>query len=266
MAYSKQLTLFLFGLMLIASSCSYQNKNILFKTKKKIKTDEPVLIINETDSSGVVYRHRIKVGDRLSVRFLNNFDIGIASGQSATANANEELARSGNSGYLVNYDSTVILPLLGRVNLIGLTRLEASAKLEKEYSNFIVKPIIDVNIVSLGVTVLGEVNAPGKKYLDKENTTLVDVLAFSGGIKETGKKKNIKIIRGTEIILVDLKKIEALESKALVMQDNDIVYVEPYDVKAASEPIVAMQPILTLTTTTISLILLISQFYLIYTR
>jgi polysaccharide export outer membrane protein len=257
------------GLILVSQSCSYKKRNILFKTRKKIKTNEPVLVINPTDTSKTEYRHRIKVGDRLVIRFLNNYDIGGAAGQSATAAANSSQA-SGLSekdkGYLVNYDSSAILPLIGRINLVGLTRLEASGKLEKEYSKYIVNPIIDLNIASLGVTVLGEVSNPGRIYVDKDNTTLVDVIALAGGITSNGQKKNIKIIRGNELILVDLRKIEALESRSLVMQDNDIVYVEPYTVKASAEPAMSVAPLAALILTGLQTALLLTQFYLISTR
>lgn len=253
--------LLLLGVFFLTESCSYKNRNILFKTPKQIKSDQPVLVVNGKDTATTPYRHRIKIGDRLTLRFLNNYDIGGAAGQSATSNA---LSGGVDNTYLVNYDSTVILPLLGRVNLIGLTRIEASARLEKEYSKFIVNPIIDINISTLSVTILGEVMNSGKITIDKENTTLVDVIAKAGGIKETGKKKNIKIIRGSEIIIVDLKKIEALQSPAIVMQDNDIVYIEPYNVKAGSEPYVAAQPIFSLIMATAQFALFITNVYLIY--
>lgn len=257
------------GLILVSQSCSYKKRNVLFKTKKQIKTNEAVLIVNPSDTSKKrEYKHRIKVGDRIIVRFLNNYDIGGAAGQSATASANAEGASGGgDKGYLVNYDSTVILPLIGKVNIVGLTRPEASARLEKEYSRFIVNPIIDINIANLGVTVLGEVANPGRIYVDKENTTLVDVIALAGGITNSGQKKNIKIIRGgTELILVDLRQIEALNSKAIVMQDNDIVYVEPYNLKASAEPAASVTPLATLVLTGLQTILIVTQFYLIYSR
>ncbi|MES2559967.1 MAG: polysaccharide biosynthesis/export family protein [Bacteroidota bacterium] len=256
--------LLLLGVFFLSESCSYKNRNILFKTPKKIKSKQPVLVVNGKDSATAQYRHRIKIGDRLILRFLNNYDIGGAAAQSATSNAGASMGAD--NSYLVNYDSTTTLPLIGRINLIGLTRLEASEKLEKEYSKFIVKPIIDVNIATLSVTILGEITNSGKIFIDKENTTIVDVIAKAGGIKETGKKNNIKIIRGTEIIIVDLKRIEALQSSAIIMQDNDIVYVEPYNVKANSEPYVAAQPIFTFVMATAQLALFITNVYLIYKR
>jgi polysaccharide export outer membrane protein len=162
----------------------------------------------------------------------------------------------GNQGYLVNYDSTITLPLIGRTNIVGLTRLEAAKKLEQEYGKFIINPIIEVNIASLSVTVLGEVAAPGKTLLDKETTTLVDVIALSGGLKDAGKKNRIKIIRGKEVILVDLRRIESLEHKAIIVQDGDIVYVEPYGYKAQTEPLTSVQ-------STTFIVLTVSQLTLI---
>jgi polysaccharide export outer membrane protein len=254
------------GLILVSPSCSYKKRNILFKTPKEIKSNDAVLILNAKDTSQTVYRHRIKVGDRLAIRFLNNYDIGGAAAQSATASANNENISGADKGYLVNYDSTVILPLIGKTNLVGLTRLEASARLEKEYSKFIVNPIIDINIASLGVTVLGEVARPGKIYVDKENTTLIEVIALAGGISDAGKKYNVKIIRGTEVILVDLRKIEALQSPRIVMQDNDIVYIEPYNIKAATEPAGSISPLATLVLAAMQSILIITQLYIISQR
>ncbi len=254
-------------LAMLGTSCSYKKKNILFKTPKKVKTQEPVKVLNPSDTTATIYRHRIKVNDRLLVRFLNNYDLGGASGQSAISGANDEASNSGpQAGYLVNYDSTVILPLIGRINLVGLTRLEASAQLEKVYSKYIVNPIIDCNIASLGVTILGEIPRPGRIYVDKENTTLVNVIAMAGGFKDVGKKKDIKIIRGKEVIIVNLKKIEALESPDIVMHDNDIVYVEPYGMKANTEALTTITPVTTLFLTALSTTLLISQMILFYSK
>ncbi len=221
--------------VLTVSSCSYRTKDILFKTDKKLTSSKPVAAFGETknDSAGA-YKHRIKPGDRLQIRFLNNYDMGQAAAQSATSMAE----RNGNdNGYLVNYDSTVTLPLIGRTNLVGMTRLEAAKELENLYSQFIINPIIDVNIANLSVTILGEVKKPGKVNIDKETTTLIDAVALAGGLTDGGKKNNVKIIRGREVILVNLKNINALYEPGIVLQDNDIIYVEPYRLKALTDPL-----------------------------
>ena len=253
----------LFTLLFFVASCSYKNKNVLFKTHNKINSKIPVLVLNEGADTLSNYKHRIKIGDRVQIRFLNNYDIGQGAMQSATSAGNNSQIGITDKGYLVNYDSTVTLPLLGRLNLVGLTRLEAAQKLEKEYSRFIINPIIDLNIASLSVTILGEVNIPGKILLDKETTTIVDVIALAGGFKDTGKKKDIKIIRGQEVIIIDLKKIESLNSKKLIIQDNDIVYVEPYGAKAAFESSSSLNTFVSIILTFTQLIVISLQAYTI---
>ncbi len=254
---------FLCFILLVMSSCSYKNKNTLFKTAKKLKSDKPVAIFGAQTSDSVVYRHRIKTGDRLQVRFLNNYDIGQAAIQSATSQANRDVNIE--KGYLVNYDSTVTLPLIGRTNLVGKTRLEAAKYLETKYTEWgIINPIIDLNIASLSVTVLGEVAAPGKILLDKENTTLIDAIALAGGFTPGAKKNIVKIIRGKEIILVNLKSIDPLYSPAITIQDNDIIYVEPYGLKASMDPVSAAGTGITLLLSGLQAVFISIQLYTLF--
>ena len=70
------------------------------------------------------------------------------------------------------------------------------------------------------------------------------------------KKNDIKIIRGEEIIIVDLKQIESLQSPKIIIHDNDIIYVEPYSPKAALEPISSL-------TIASTMVLMLTQFVLI---
>lgn len=263
--YTNFWLLTVFFVSLLASSCSYKNKNILFKTKKEIKSNEAVKVVNPTSTdTNVVYRHRIKPNDRLLIRFLNNYDIGQGAAQSATATANSQMAGVSDKGYLVNYDSTVTLPLIGRINLVGLTRLEAAKQLEETYGKFIINPIIDLNIMSLSVIILGEINTPGKILVDKENTNLIDVIALAGGLREVGKKKNVKIIRNSEIIVVDITNIEILKNSNIIIHDNDIIYIQPYGIKAALEPVSALMPMTTLVISFTQIFILSFQIYSLF--
>lgn len=222
--------------MLLAQSCSYKSKNILFKTPNKLTSEQPVkLFAGSNYKKDSLYKHRIKPGDRILVRFLQNYDLGISGGSQGGGSSKESASEA---GYLVNYDSSVTLPLLGRLNLVGMTRLEAARYLEELYQKAgITNPIIDVNISTLYVAVYGEVRSPGLLYLDKENTTLVEVLAKCGGLTEAGKKNRVLIIRKDQVILVNLKSISSAFDKQTYIQDGDIIYVEPYGIKAAMEPI-----------------------------
>jgi polysaccharide export outer membrane protein len=69
-------------------------------------------------------------------------------------------------------------------------------------------------------------------YLENTNTTLFEALARLGGISD-GMESRVKLISGDpenpQIYLVDLSTIEGIKNANLVLQDNDINYVEPME-------------------------------------
>ena len=88
----------------------------------------------------------------------------------------------------VQTNGAVTLPLLGEVQVAGLTVAEIQRKvtnlLEKDY---LVKPQVEVKVRefhSQFVSVVGEVNSPGRKPL-RGRTRLIDALSESGGFKTT---------------------------------------------------------------------------------
>lgn len=246
--------------IMLMQSCSYKNKNILFKTPSKLKSSQPVKVFTGSNfKSDSLYKHRIKIGDRVVIRFLQNYDLGQGSGQSAASSVLDQ-----GEGYLVNYDSTSTLPLLGKLNLVGMTRPEAAKFLEQKYSQAgINNPIIDVNIPTLSVAVYGEVNGPGLIKLDKENTTLVEVIAKCGGFKDAGKKNYVQIIRKEQIILVDFKSIYSVHDPRTIIQDGDIIYVQPFGIKARFEPVIVTTAAINSIFQILTISLVGFQFYLL---
>ena len=217
------------------------------------KTTE-VTTVAKSDS--LVYKHRIKPDDRIIINFLNNYDLEKNNLMSTTAADLEQ------KSFLVNYDGTVTLPIIGRTMLVGLTRLEAAQRLETLYSKYIINPIIDVSIVNLSVSVLGEVKMPGTYKLDKENTNLVEVLAMAGGATEFGKVYKVKIIRGNlkspQIIEVNLGEASSLKRTDIIIQDKDIIYVEPMKNKLRGSAVAVLNPYFIIITSISTLIIAFS--------
>jgi len=210
--------------LVLFSGCS---GNLMFRTGKSGVQDTPgVEIINKKPGSAGLVNQTIKVDDQIAIKFLNNFELSSVEANNEGGDKNQTT-----DVYLVGYDSLITLPLIGRVNLVGLNKRDAALKLEQLSSEFVVNTIIDVDIISLSVDVLGEVNKPGNYRLTQKQTSLTDVLAQAGGVADYGNNKKIKIIRGDrtdpEIILVDLTQVESLGSLALYLQDGDIIYVAP---------------------------------------
>ncbi len=267
MPFIKHSIFFLAAFVLILEGCSYKSRNILYKTPHKLDNKAPAFQYDpstqkysEPDSTS--YKHRIKIGDRIQVHFLQNYDLGQNSTQSATSN--QQNSGADVKGYLVNYDSTVTLPLVGRTNLCGLTRLEAAKKLEIAYSKHLTDPIIDIEILNLSVSVLGDVVNPGKYYVDKENTKLVEVIAMAGGFKDGSKKNTIQIIRDGQVIQVDMQKIETSNANITILHDNDIIYIPPFGIKADLEPITVASAAITPLLTVLQITLMSIQIYIMF--
>lgn len=135
---------------------------------------------------------------------------------------------------LVSSRGTVSLPLIGDTQVGGLTPGRAEQKIADAYraGGFFKNPQVNVTLEtyrSQQISVLGEVNLPGRYPLDTE-TTVLDALALAEGVKPTGARK-ITIIRKStgrsESIQVDLDRLvaDAAGLTALTLAAGDIVYV-----------------------------------------
>jgi protein involved in polysaccharide export with SLBB domain len=208
----------------VLTSCSYKKRKILFKTEKEIKTtsENPVIITNEQSYSVV---HRCQEGDVLYVRVLN---------EDGARSTYDKLVASREDARFTVHDSVITLPMVGNVNVIGLTKLEIIEKLIEVHSDHLIDPIIDLDFISLSINVLGEVVKPGR-YQISEGLNLVDGIGLAGGFTPYGIYKNVKIIRGKgddqEIITIDITSIKSLSHSKLRLMHDDIIYVEPRKVK-----------------------------------
>jgi polysaccharide biosynthesis/export protein len=93
----------------------------------------------------------------------------------------------------VSHTGSVVLPLIGSIQSVGLTASGLQASIEARLAkDFIYNPSVSVLIAEFKarrVTVLGEVNDPGTFELKENSTTLVHVLALAGSpTKEAGSK------------------------------------------------------------------------------
>jgi polysaccharide export outer membrane protein len=133
--------------------------------------------------------------------------------------------------YLVEFDGTVKLPVLGRVSLLGLTIREAENLLEEKYATQYNKPYILLRVTNRRVTVFPGNDGNARVInLENENTTLLEALALAGGMSGNGKAYKVKLIRGDsknpKVFHIDLSTLDGFKNSNPVLQANDIIYVE----------------------------------------
>ena len=134
----------------------------------------------------------------------------------------------------VSSQGSVSLPLIGDTQVGGLTPGQAEQKITDAYRSggYFKNPQVNITLEtyrSQQISVLGEVNVPGRYPLETR-TTLLDALAQAEGVKQTGSRR-VTIIRktanGTERTQVDLDNLVSdngdLDRFTLVA--GDIVYV-----------------------------------------
>jgi polysaccharide export outer membrane protein len=141
-----------------------------------------------------------------------------------------------NESYLVDKDGFINYPVIGKINLKGLTKQEAINKMSGLLTEFVQNPIINIRILNFKVTVLGEVQKPSSFIIPTEKITILEALGLAGDMTAYGRRENVLIIRekdGTRSTTrLNLNDKNVLSSPYFYLQQNDVIYVEPYKTKA----------------------------------
>jgi polysaccharide biosynthesis/export protein len=150
------------------------------------------------------------------------------SGSTVTNAANGQTG----SGYLVNSDGYIQLPILGNIKVAGSTSKEVrdhitSILIEKK---LLIDPIVTIRHLNYEVTVIGEVGRPTVINVPNEKISLLKALGLAGDITIYGKKDNVLLIREISgkrtVNRINLKSPDFLSSPYYYLQPNDMVYVE----------------------------------------
>ncbi|MVT08895.1 polysaccharide biosynthesis/export family protein [Chitinophaga tropicalis] len=158
-------------------------------------------------------------------------------GNTSPGTANGMGNLSGN-GYLVDKEGYVILPLLGKVSVLGKTtdqvRDEISAKAAVYYKD----PVVNVRFSNFKITVLGEVVRPSSYVMPNEKVTILDALGMAGDLTIYGRRENVLLIRANgnkkEFVRFNLNDSKIFSSPYFYLHQGDVVYVEPNKSKVAS--------------------------------
>lgn len=98
----------------------------------------------------------------------------------------------------VTPDGMVSFPLINNVHAAGQTPMQLQGTITKDLEHYITDPQVSVavkQVRSFVVSVLGEVQHPGRYELSSNATTVLDVLAQAGGFTTYADKNKISILR-----------------------------------------------------------------------
>ncbi len=144
----------------------------------------------------------------------------------------------GISGFTVAPDGTIDYPVLGKIKVEGMTRNELAAFIKGEIMGrgLIKDPIVTVEFMNIGFSVLGEVRSPGRYDLNTDVITILEGISLAGDLNVQGQRENIKVVRRegdkVQTYIVDITDAQGmLKSPAYYLKQGDVIYVEPNDIR-----------------------------------
>lgn len=141
-------------------------------------------------------------------------------------------------GYLVDVNGDIDFPVLGRLHVAGLSRLQLKEMIRQKLieEDLIKDPVVTVQFLNYKVSVMGEVARPGSFTIEGDRVTLLEALSMAGDLTIYGRRDRVAVIRekgGKRTVLFhDLRSSDIFASPCYYLQQNDIVYVEPNRTKA----------------------------------
>lgn len=231
----KTLTFAVCGFFLLGS-CTTQKDLVYFSDLQNTSRFDAAIVNN--------VEPKIQSNDMLSIGVSSlNAESNLLFNGASISRVNERLngnpsveGPAGNS-YIVDKAGAINFPVLGKVQVAGLTKEEAQEKLTAEISKYVKNPIVNVQFQNFKVTVIGEVNRPSTFTVNNDNINLLEALGMAGDMTLYGKRDNVLIIREQNgkrsMHRVNLNRKDVLNSPYFYLQQNDIVYVEPDKAKGA---------------------------------
>ncbi len=189
----------------------------------------------------------VKPGDKITIvvsskdpRLSEMFNLPIAGyrvGQAnlpGVTNSTQQI-----SCYSINSEGNIDFPVLGKIVVAGKKRSEIADYIKQELikNEYISDPVVTVEFSNLYVSVMGEVNRPGRFFIENDRITLLDALSMAGDLTIYGQRENVTVIRekdGQKIFYkVDLTKAKKVyNSPAYYLQQKDVIYVTPNNTRA----------------------------------
>jgi polysaccharide biosynthesis/export protein len=217
------------GFFAMLNSCMI-NSNMMFKTPKDGSFVYDSIPLKPKED------YKLSIDDKLVFTLSTNNGKNLIEGITGTsAGVNGGQMNSGGglgNHYIIRSNGYVELPVLGDLYLEGLTIKQCEDTLEYLFQSQYQDPFVQLQVTNRRCVVFsGDGSAARIVNLQNINTTLLEILAQTGGISQRGKSKIVKVMRKVgdkrEIYHIDVSTIDGLKYADMIIQGNDYIYVEP---------------------------------------
>ena len=210
---------------LIFSSCTSSKKILYFQG----------LDTNRVDSVRFDKVHLLQYGDmiEISVTSLEPDDYAHFSKSGFRVMQDQAVQNA----YQVDSSGIISLPYIGPIAIAGLSTIELKQKITTAIEPYLQKATVNIRLMNLKISVLGEVARPGTYQIPDMRIALPEALGLAGDLTISAKRSNVLIIREEKgqrnYARIDLRKPDVLSSEYYYLKPNDIIYIEPSRSKIA---------------------------------
>lgn len=166
--------------------------------------------------------------------------------------------------FLVTQDGYVDLPIFGETYVQGMKDQELEQFLEQRAEELFVNPFAIVSVLGRRCLVFKGGSA-AVVLLETRPTTLLEIIARSGGLQQFDRADKIYIIRGDLmdplLYEVDLSQMSNIADGGMIVQSNDIIYIHrrPGVVRRASSELSSITTLLLSSSSLITTVLLLRR-------
>lgn len=222
-------------LMALVSACSSYKKVPYFQNLDQVNLDS---------QTPELYDAHIMPKDILTIT-VNTTDPTASAPFNLTVQTNRSAALATSATtqptlqqYLVNNEGVIEFPVLGSLQVGGLTKNQAESMIREKLMPYLNEvPVVTVRMSDFKISVLGEVTRPGQFSISKEKVNVLEALALAGDMTVYGVRDDVQLIRENasgkrQVYRLDLNDANIIVSPYYQMQQNDILYVKPNKTKA----------------------------------
>lgn len=235
MKLKNQIVFAFVSLALLVSSCA-STKDIVYFQNKMVNSPEKIdkhagIVVQPKDMISIVVSSR-------NPELVAMFNLPVVSYQ-----AGGELIAAGGynqrlMGYVVDEQGFIDFPVLGKLSVAGKTRWEVAEMVKDKLlqDGYLTDAVVSVEFLNFKVSVLGEVQSPGTFVIEGDKVTVLQAISLARDLTIFGRRDNVSVIREQNghrtIYEINLTDVDLFKSPAYYLQQNDIIYIQPNDVKA----------------------------------
>jgi polysaccharide export outer membrane protein len=234
----RYLHLFILISFLGLSSCKTTN---LFVSQK---TDNSVASLDSIFHGDADYQYHIRRDDKITISVWGQDELSVGSTY-GIYNSNEVYGK----WLMVDAEGNIEIPKIGTFHVEKMTIVQLKDSLKSIFAEWIKNPIVDIKVLNREITILGEVRDPQVINVDKEQNTLLDMIARCKGLEFYAEARYIKVLRqvgeDVHVANIDLTEDGDILMKNIKLYPGDVVIVPSKKHKAFDKRISIIIPLTT---------------------